>query len=239
MSAVNQAFSTGGGLATEVTLEQVRDAVQSIDTKTPTGGALTDAQLRATPVPVSGPLTDAQLRAAAVPVSGPLTDTQLRAAAVPISAASLPLPTGAATQTTLAAVKVDTTAIASSVGAINTKTPTVGQKAMAGSVPVVLASDQTAMPTSESPYTGGSSNTSTVTTTAVTITAPANAVGFLLQGSSANSDALRYRVGAVASSSVGMRLEPGQDSGYIPCGANISIASESGTQEYNFLWVVK
>lgn len=64
-------------------------------------GALTDTQLRATPVPISGtistgltqPLTDAQLRATPVPVSGtistgltqPLTDTQLRATPVPIS----------------------------------------------------------------------------------------------------------------------------------------------------------
>jgi hypothetical protein len=73
--------------------------------------ALTDTQLRATPVPVSGtistgltqPLTDAQLRATAVPVSGTVTantgltqpttpsDTQ------PVSASSLPLPTGAST----------------------------------------------------------------------------------------------------------------------------------------------
>jgi hypothetical protein len=60
---------------------------------------LTDTQLRATAVPVSGPVTDAQLRASAVPVSGPLTDTQLRAIAVPISAASLPLPSLAATST--------------------------------------------------------------------------------------------------------------------------------------------
>jgi hypothetical protein len=37
-------------------------------------------------------------------VTGPLTDTQLRATAVPVSAASLPLPTDAATETTLAAV---------------------------------------------------------------------------------------------------------------------------------------
>jgi hypothetical protein len=37
-------------------------------------------------------------------VSGPLTDTQLRATAVPISAASLPLPTGAATETTLSSL---------------------------------------------------------------------------------------------------------------------------------------
>jgi len=50
---------------------------------------------------VTGPLTDAQLRASAVPVSGPLTDAQLRATPVPISAASLPLPTGAAKDSTL------------------------------------------------------------------------------------------------------------------------------------------
>lgn len=53
-------------------------------------------------VPVTGPLTDAQLRATPVPVSGTvatggLTDTELRATPVPVSAASLPLPSGAAT----------------------------------------------------------------------------------------------------------------------------------------------
>jgi hypothetical protein len=37
-------------------------------------------------------------------LSQPLTDTQLRAAAVPVSASTLPLPTGAATQTTLASL---------------------------------------------------------------------------------------------------------------------------------------
>lgn len=80
-------------------------------------GPLTDTQLRATPVPVSGTvstggLTDTQLRATPVPVSGSvttggLTDTQLRATAVPVSAASLPLPTGAATETTVAGVRTD------------------------------------------------------------------------------------------------------------------------------------
>ena len=63
-------------------------------------GALTDTELRASPVPVSGtvtasgPLTDTQLRASdvkvtldseSVAVTGPLTDTQLRASAVPVS----------------------------------------------------------------------------------------------------------------------------------------------------------
>src|SRR5574343_309017 len=122
----------------------------------PTAQGLTDAQLRATPVPVSGtvaisnqvsqPLTDTQLRATTVPVSGtvaisnqvsqPLTDTQLRATAVPVSAASLPLPSGAATESTVAA--------------INTKTPSLGQAAMVGSVPVTIASNQTAVPISAS-----------------------------------------------------------------------------------------
>ncbi len=55
----------------------------------PITGALTDTQLRATPVPVSGTVT----------ASGPLTDTQLRASAVPVSAATLPLPSLAATST--------------------------------------------------------------------------------------------------------------------------------------------
>lgn len=71
----------------------------------PVSGPLTDAQLRATALPVSGPLTDAQIRATALPVSGPLTNTQLRAADVPVSAAALPLPAGAATEATLAALQ--------------------------------------------------------------------------------------------------------------------------------------
>jgi hypothetical protein len=134
-----------------------------------TQAGLTDAQLRAAAVPVSFTqtgLTDAQLRASEVPVSiggtvpvsftqTGLTDAQLRATAVPVnvsnfpgsqpvtgtfwqatqpvSAVSLPLPTGAATETTLAA--------------LNTKTPAVGQTTMAASSPVVLASDQSAVTT--------------------------------------------------------------------------------------------
>ncbi|CAB4164642.1 hypothetical protein UFOVP826_62 [uncultured Caudovirales phage] len=61
-------------------------------------GPLTDGQLRASPVPVSGSIT------ADTGLSQPLTDTQLRAAAVPVSADALPLPTGAATETTLSAL---------------------------------------------------------------------------------------------------------------------------------------
>lgn len=140
-------------------------------TPVPVSGPLTDTELRATAVPVSGPLTDTELRASAVPVSGtitvtgvataanqateiaslasidgkltaplsvtgPLTDTELRASAVPVSTASLPLPTGAATETTLAAASAKLPA-------------TLGQKTMANSLAVVMASDQSAIPVTQ------------------------------------------------------------------------------------------
>lgn len=70
--------------------------------------------------------------AGTIGVTGPLTDTQLRATALPVSATSLPLPTGAATEATLAA--------------ISTKTPALGQTTMVGSTPVVFASNQSALP---------------------------------------------------------------------------------------------
>lgn len=56
------------------------------------------------PLPVSLP--------GSVAVTGPLTDTQLRAAAVPVSLASAPLPSGAATEATLAALNAKVPAIA-------------------------------------------------------------------------------------------------------------------------------
>jgi hypothetical protein len=63
---------------------------------------LTNTQLRATPVPVSGTFWQATQ-----PVSfiwQGLTEAQLRASAVAVSASALPLPTGAATETTLASI---------------------------------------------------------------------------------------------------------------------------------------
>ena len=105
------------------------------------------------PIPVTGPLTDAQLRATAVPVSGPLTDTQLRATPVPVSgtvsanqagtwninnvSGTVSLPTGAATENTSLA--------------ISGKLPaTLGQKTSLNSMAVTIASDQSAVPASQS-----------------------------------------------------------------------------------------
>ena len=102
----------------------------SVTGTTAVSGPLTDTELRATAVPVSGTFwqatqpisgsvsisgTPAVSISGTPTVTGPLTDTQLRATAVPVSgtfwqatqpvsASALPLPTGAATETTLAAV---------------------------------------------------------------------------------------------------------------------------------------
>lgn len=153
-----------------------------------TTNGLTDTQLRATSVPVSGPLTDTQLRAAAVPVSGsffPATQPVSGTVAVtqstspwvvdgsattqPISAAALPLPTGASTS-------ANQTSQQSSLTSIDGKTPALGQAAMVGSSPVVIASNQTAIPvtqltgalTNRSGSTSGTVSTSTQIMAAVT-----------------------------------------------------------------------
>lgn len=82
------------------------------------------------------------------PVSGSVSVSNFPATQ-PVSAASLPLPAGAATETTLAA--------------LNTKTPALGQATMASSQPVVIASDQSAIPVSGTlEVTGGASETTLV-----------------------------------------------------------------------------
>lgn len=101
---------------------------------------LTDAQLRAAAVPVSLAALPAlatganvigavsQSGAWSVGVTGNVEITNDAGNAIPISAVSLPLPSGASTETTLAS--------------INTKTPALGSAVSASSSPVVIASDQ-------------------------------------------------------------------------------------------------
>lgn len=141
------------------------DGVVGISGTVPVSGPLTNTELRASPVPVSGtvtanvgtgpwPVTD---NGGSLTVDGPLTDSQLRATAVPISAAALPLPAGAATEATLATRLTEATFAA--------RVNTLGQKAMSASTPVVLPSDQSAIPITT---TGGEEATYTVIALATT-----------------------------------------------------------------------
>jgi hypothetical protein len=93
---------------------------------------------------------------------------------------------------------------------------------------------------SQSIYPAGSffSSNSVVSTSATTFAAPAHAVGFILEAEGGNTDNVRWAVGSVASTSVGVLTEPGRDSGYIPLAADISVSSLTGTQSVDVQWVL-
>lgn len=125
--------------AATATLQTAGNAsLTSLDGKVPALGqalaaasvpvVLTAAQL-STLTPTAG-LTDAELRATAVPVSGPLTDTQIRATALPVSAASLPLPSGAASAANQATEIASLASIDTKITAVNTGAVVVSSSAL-------------------------------------------------------------------------------------------------------------
>jgi len=122
------------------------------------------------------------------------------------------------------------------IGAINVKL-TTGTQVTASSLAVAIASDQVAIPVVSGANTNGDNTDSTVSTVQ-TLTAPANAVGFVLMNLDTSTASIRYRIGATATASSGQQLQVGRDSGFIPCAANISICAESGTQNYNIQWIL-
>ena len=96
LQGINTELNSQTALLTTVDADtgNISTSVASVDSKTPALGQA----LAAASVPVV--LTAAQI-STLTPQTNALTDTQLRASAVPVSAASLPLPTGAATEATL------------------------------------------------------------------------------------------------------------------------------------------
>ncbi len=140
-----------GTRASQTTLAAIETAI---------GNLLTTSGFQAR-IPANGQAA----MAASVPVA--IASNQ---SAVPVSAASLPLPTGAATQTTLADALTALNSIITSLGtrasqttlaaietaignllttsAFQARIPANGQAAMAASVPVTIASNQSAVPVS-------------------------------------------------------------------------------------------
>lgn len=85
--------------------------------------------------------------------------------------------------------------------------------------------------------TGSGSAAAATVSTVATLTAPANAVGFVLMNLDVSTTNMRWAVGRTASATLGQQLQPGRDSGFVPVGANISIIAESGTCTYDVQWV--
>lgn len=216
--------------------------------------------------------------------------------ALPITVAALPLPAGAATETTLAAmsaklpatlgqkvmasslavvlasdqaaIPVTVSGVATAanqaseltlIGAVTETAPatdtassglngrlqriaqrltsliallpaSLGQKTMANSLAVTLASDQSAFPVTSTRVLSPTMGQLTAAVTAQTLTAPANAKGFTIQNSARATSAVRWRESSIAASvTVGFLLEPGQSTSYQDGAASISVFAVDGT----------
>lgn len=152
-----------------------------------------------------------------------LTETQ------PVSAASLPLPSGAATSAKQDDELTQLTVIDATLTGISAKLPaSVGQKAMAASLSVVISSDQSNLPVTQTALTGTFQEDLTVGAGAETFTAPAGAKWCKIQADDTNTVNIRVKIGATATASSGHQFQPGRSEDFQVAG-NISYISESTT----------
>jgi hypothetical protein len=145
-------YDTDSGAGAEYTL--------GVNLRLSAGGGSVEAGTNANPIQVGdagGSLTTdtAQLPAALV---GGRLDVDGSAVTQPVSAAALPLPAGAATEATLgaraAAVQLPGALVGGrldiNVGSwLGLTSPSVGQKTMASSIPIAIASNQSAIPVTD------------------------------------------------------------------------------------------
>lgn len=140
---------TTGGIALDTTLSALSAKFNSLGQKTMANSAPVALSSDQSAIPVTGTFFQATQPvsiAATVAVSGPLTDTQLRASAVPVTANA-----GTNLNTSLLALESG-----GNLAGLNAKFGSLGQKAMSGSAPVVLSSDQTAIPVNATLQAGAS-----------------------------------------------------------------------------------
>lgn len=203
-------------------------SLASIDTKTP---ALVSGR-----VPVDG-------SGVTQPVSGTVTVTQATGTNLHTVVDASALPTGAATEATLATRAADST-----VAAMSAKLPaTIGQKASAASLAVVLASDQSSIPVTQgsrshvgTPVLTNYASTPVTSSTYVQIVASTAAQINLIELFDSSGQTLYLAVGAAASEVNQLIIIPGgngQVSLSIPSGSRISLkaTSTSATAGINVL----
>lgn len=99
------------------------------------------------------------------------------------------------------------------------------------------AANQTSPTTPINLNGSGSGAAPTVDGTPVTLTAPANAIGFILMNIDTSTTNMRWAVGRTATATLGQQLQPGRSSDFVPVGANVSIIAESGTVTYDVQWI--
>lgn len=109
---------------------------------------------------------------------------------------------------------------------INLFPTSLGQKTMAGSLAVTIASDQGSLPVSPATLTASYQEIVNLTNVAQIFTAPVGAKWAKVQADSANLGTIRWKIGGAATVSSGMQLEPGRSEDLGAVG-NISVICET------------
>ena len=133
------------------------------------------------------------------------------------------LPTGAATQTTLAAISGQLPA-------------TLGIKTAATSLSIAPASD--AIFNVKPKALTGSYAENLALTTVATFTAPANAIGAIVQADDANAASFRAKQGAVATATSGIQFQAGRSEKF-ESGSDISVCSEGASVKVYVQWFIQ
>jgi hypothetical protein len=144
------------------------------------------------------------------------------------------LPTGAATETTLAAILVDTTSLdgkdfatETTLAALSSKLPAVlGQTTMANSLAVTIASNQSALSVTQTALAATYQEDLSVGAAAETFTAPAGAKWCKIYADDTNTVNIRVKIGGTATASSGIQFQPGRSEDYFAAG-DVSYISES------------
>lgn len=165
---------------------------------------------------------------------------------------TISLPTGAATESTLSTMNgkipanltvtsnrlvVDGSGVTQPVSAASLPLPT-GASTSAKQDSIITELQTIKSQTARNTAGSTTAALEDVSTVAETQTAPANAVGFMIQADDTNTADIRFAVGATATATRGIQLQPGR-SEYLEVGANVSVIAESGTQKYQMIWVTK
>lgn len=222
-------FGTAG-FATETTLDALNDKVNA-DFGANSGAIRTAAQIGS--ATGAADFNDGASSAQTLRVSSNLkrngNDLSYNAGAADANTLRVAVATGAgiATEAKQDSQITELQDIEADLEAMSAKLPaTLGQKAMAASLAVVIASDQTSLPVVQGAMTPSYQEITNLTNVAQTFTAPANAKWCKIQADDTNLAVIRVKIGAVATASSGLQFQPGRSEDYQAVG-NISVIAET------------
>lgn len=154
---------------------------------------------------------------------------------------TISLPTGASTSANQTTLGSQTTKINDGTNTAAVKAASTAALATDPALVVAISPNNSISTTTAVNTNGSASNSTTVTNTAATtFSAPANAVGFVVEAESSNTVNLRYACGTTATTTVGMLLEPGRDSGFIPSKGTVTVicTTAATNQAAGIQWVL-